>query len=103
MAPPVEWSPEAVEDVEAIAAWIERDSPAYARAVVGRIVDRAASFAIFPERGRIVPELGDAAVRERFVHGWRLIYRVERARVLILAVIHGRRLLDPDTDRQGRE
>ena len=38
MALEVAWSPEAVEDLESIGAYIERDSPFYARAVVSRIV-----------------------------------------------------------------
>lgn len=33
------WSPEAVEDLESIGACIERDSPFYARAVIGRVVE----------------------------------------------------------------
>ncbi|MDY0362104.1 MAG: type II toxin-antitoxin system RelE/ParE family toxin [Desulforegulaceae bacterium] len=30
----IKWSPEAVEDVESIAEYIDKDSPAYAKAVV---------------------------------------------------------------------
>ena len=37
----VSWSPEAVDDVEAIAEYIERDSPIYARAVVQKLLDAA--------------------------------------------------------------
>ena len=35
------------------------------------------------------------AIRERFVYSYRLIYRVEDHEVLIVAVVHGRRLLEP--------
>jgi plasmid stabilization system protein ParE len=49
--------------------------------------------------GRIVPEIGDAAIRERFVYSYRIIYRVENERVLIAAVIHGSRLLQPFIQR----
>ena len=37
MARALVWSPEAVEDIEAIAAYIERDSPWYAKAVASKI------------------------------------------------------------------
>jgi hypothetical protein len=36
-------------------------------------------------------------VRERFVYSYRLIYRIEPARILVTAVVHGRRLLDEAT------
>ena len=93
MALRVAWSPEAVEDIESIAAYIERDSTYYARAVVGKIVEMGKSLSQFPESGRIVPEIDDPAIRERFVYSYRVIYRVETDRLLIVAVVHGRRLL----------
>jgi plasmid stabilization system protein ParE len=41
MARALVWSPEAIEDIESIAAYIERDSPWYAKAVVSKIVETA--------------------------------------------------------------
>ena len=90
------WSPEAVEDIESIAAYIERDSPWYAKAVVTRLVATAESIPEFPELGRTVPETGHPAIRERLVYSYRLIYRVELTHILVVAVIHGRRLLPSD-------
>lgn len=89
------WSPEAVEDIESIASYIERDSPWYARAVVSRIVETAESIPDYPEMGRVVPEVGSDVIRERFVYSYRIIYRIETERILIAAVIHGSRLLQP--------
>lgn len=51
----VGWSPEALDDVEAIAEYIARDSSAYAAAVVHRIIEASRKLAAFPEIGRIVP------------------------------------------------
>ena len=39
--------------------------------------------------------MNDPDYRERFVHKYRVIYRVEPDRILIAAVIHGSRHLDP--------
>lgn len=64
MAVEVAWSPEAIEDIESIAAYIECDSPFYARAVVQKILDLGRSLPAFPAAGRVVPELDDPAVRE---------------------------------------
>lgn len=66
MAYELRWSPEAVEDVEQIAQYIERDSAWYAQAVVARFIAAAESLREFPERGRVVPELRDVSVRECF-------------------------------------
>jgi addiction module RelE/StbE family toxin len=90
----VRWSPEAIEDLEAIAEYIARDSEYYARAVVSEVLSASRSIAQFPLIGRIVPEMSDERIRERFVYSYRLIYRVERGRVLLVAVVHGKRLLD---------
>ena len=39
--------------------------------------------------------MNDPDYRERFVHKYRIIYRVESDHILIAAVIHGSRHLDP--------
>lgn len=99
MARTLVWSPEAIEDIESIASYIERDSPWYAKAVASKIVETAERIPEFPELGRIVPEIGNAAIRERFVYSYRIIYRLEAERIVVAAVIHGSRLLQPFVDR----
>ena len=99
MARHLRWSPEAVEDVESIAIYIERDSSYYARAVVSRIILLSETIPENPELGRVVPEINNPDYRERFIHKYRIIYRVESDRVLIAAVIHGSRHLDPLVER----
>ncbi|MDD5057022.1 MAG: type II toxin-antitoxin system RelE/ParE family toxin [Sideroxydans sp.] len=91
----ISWSPEALDDVDAIASYIAKDSPFYASAVVQKILDVAKSLGKFPNVGPIVPEIGEPEFRERFVYSYRVIYRVTAEQVLIVAVIHGRRLLTP--------
>ncbi|HEY7744448.1 MAG TPA: type II toxin-antitoxin system RelE/ParE family toxin [Burkholderiales bacterium] len=71
------WSPEAIEDIESIAEFIARDSPWYAKAVASRIVELAETIPDFPELGRMVPEIGETSIRERFVHRYRIIYRLD--------------------------
>jgi len=48
---------------------------------------------LFPESGRQVPESTDSKVRELLVEGYRIIYRLKKGRVQILAVAHGARNL----------
>lgn len=90
----IEWSPEATEDINAIAEYIGRDSVFYARAVITKILAVAKSLDVFPKAGRKVPELGDENIRERFTYSYRLIYRIKPGRILVVAVVHGKRLLE---------
>jgi toxin ParE1/3/4 len=64
-----------------------------------KIIAIAEAIPDFPEIGRIVPELGISNIRERFVYSYRLIYRIESAQILVAAVIHGSRLLEPFAKR----
>ncbi|MDO9583409.1 MAG: type II toxin-antitoxin system RelE/ParE family toxin [Desulfomicrobium sp.] len=93
MALLINWSPQALEDLELIAEYIARDSDFYARAVVQALLEGARSLGTLPNRGRIVPEFGDPCIRERLLYSYRLIYRIETERIVIVAVIHGQRLL----------
>lgn len=95
----VKWSPEATEDLESIAEYIARDSEFYARAVVTKILSVSRTIGEFPLIGRIVPEIGDERIRERLIYSYRLVYRVEPERILIVAVIHGKRLLENISER----
>ncbi len=94
MAHALIWSIEALEDIASIAEFIERDSVFYAEQVVERIVDLGAELPIHPKLGRIVPELHDPNVRERFIYSYRVIYELRDEAIEILAVIHGKRQLE---------
>lgn len=93
------WSPEAIEDLESIANYIAKDSEFYARAVVSKILDASRRIKKFPLIGREVPEMEDEAIRERFIYSYRLVYKIEKSRILIAAVIHGKRLIESITER----
>ncbi|OHD97602.1 MAG: plasmid stabilization protein [Sulfurimonas sp. RIFCSPHIGHO2_12_FULL_36_9] len=94
MAIKLEWSEEALEDIESIATYIEKDSPTYAKSVVSKFFEQAEIIKKFTELGRKVPELGDTNIREIFVYSYRLIYKIDSNTVLFVAVVHGKRLLE---------
>ncbi|MGQ0572185.1 MAG: type II toxin-antitoxin system RelE/ParE family toxin [Armatimonadota bacterium] len=48
----------------------------------------------FPEKGRVVPEVGRPEIREVIYRGHRVIYRVGPRSIWVLTVRHGRRLFD---------
>ena len=91
MARNVIWAYSAEEDLDAAAAYIHKDSPAYAASFVDRALEAGRSLDEFAVRGRIVPELRDSSIREIFIYSYRLVYRIEDNRISILALIHGRR------------
>jgi addiction module RelE/StbE family toxin len=99
MAANIIWSEQALDDIDAIAEYISRDSPFYAQRVAEEILDLATSIAEQPKIGRIVPELKHESVRERFIYSYRIIYEIRSSQVEIIAVIHGRRLLESIEDR----
>jgi plasmid stabilization system protein ParE len=71
--------------------------------VVSKIVETVEAIPDYPEMGRVVPELGETAIRERFVHRYRVIYRLDEERILIVAVIHGRQDFSPLSERMVGE
>lgn len=92
MAQALIWSREALDDIDRIAEHISEDSRYYAQQVVERLFDLANELSAHPKLGRIVPELADPNVRERFLY--RLIYELTDEEIYVLAVIHGKRLLE---------
>jgi len=92
----VVWSLLAAADLESIVEHIYRDSEFYAAAVARELVAAARSLATLSERGRVVPEYGDAGIRELIVRRYRLIYRVASGRVEVVRIIHGARQLPPN-------
>jgi plasmid stabilization system protein ParE len=56
-------------------------------------VNQTRILARFPQAGRKVPEFDDENIRELVVYSYRIIYRLREDEVLIVAVIHGKRVL----------
>jgi len=95
----VNWSPAAVEDLEAIAEYVAKDSVFYAGSLVARFMAVCRVLTEFPYSGRVVPEIGEPELRERLVFSYRLVYRVDDNKILVVVVLHGKRLLDNIEDR----
>lgn len=91
----VRWTPQAAEDLDAIANRIAEDSPTYARLFVMDVFTAVDRTARFPQSGRIVPETQDPSVRETVLGNYRIIYRLKPTTIEVLTIYHGARLLDP--------
>ncbi|MFN8159760.1 MAG: type II toxin-antitoxin system RelE/ParE family toxin [Solirubrobacterales bacterium] len=102
MARRLAWTETAWRDLERVGDYIAEDSPGYAAAFVRRVRDRARSLDELAERGRVVPELDDPAVRELVVGSYRLIYEIAEEAVYVLGLVHGARDLSALWDDGAR-
>jgi toxin ParE1/3/4 len=92
----VVWLPLAIERAAEAATYIAQDNPITARRWVDGLFAVAGTLSRLPERGRLVPELRRADVREVLFGNCRIVYRVEARRVAILTVRHLRRRFDSE-------
>lgn len=85
----IEWTEPAVLDLESIWNYIRRDSEYYATRFIEKIIEAVEKLERFPKIGRLVPEAEEENIRELLFYNYRIIYRIEEKRILILTVIHG--------------
>jgi plasmid stabilization system protein ParE len=97
----VAWANSARDALDEVITYIAQDSRQAAGHVLEAALEAAASLATLSERGRVVPEINNSAIREILVFRYRLMYRVESERVVVVAFVHGAR--DFATWRQGQD
>ncbi|MBP7528741.1 MAG: type II toxin-antitoxin system RelE/ParE family toxin [Syntrophorhabdaceae bacterium] len=90
------WSPLAVERVTEIAQYIARDNPAAAEVWVNTIFSKVGDLKAFPQSGRLVPETNNHNIRDLIYGNYRIVYRIEKKRISILTVRHGKQMLPVD-------
>ena len=87
------WTDQAIKDLNKIAEYIAIDSQRYAKVQIKRIRTKAQTLTQFPMSGRIVPEINRDDVRELILGNYRIIYKkVSANRIDILTIHHGARL-----------
>ncbi len=89
------WSPQALKDLEAIGDYLAREAPAYAQTFVDGAFAAVERLEVFPNSGRAVPEIDDAALREIIYRGYRVFHLVsgsgDETEVEVLSVFHSTR------------
>jgi len=90
------WSGPALRDLRAIRHHVSRSRPDAARRLGVAIRERVERLRTFPHSGRVVPEIGLDHIREIIVRPYRVVFEVREHRVLILRVLHSRRLIPED-------
>ena len=89
----VRLSRSARSDIQDIVRYISVDDPTQAVRFGRFLIHHAKSLREFPERGRVVPEFSDIAIREIIVRAYRIVYRVdhETASIEIIRFWHAGR------------
>ena len=67
------WTPQALDDVEAICKFIARDSNHFAHLFANKVLEKAKTLEAFPHAGRVVPESNQETIREIFYGNYRII------------------------------
>jgi toxin ParE1/3/4 len=88
-------TPRAVDDLNSICTYIEKDSPQNAAVVARRLLDAIDSLERFPTRFKVYQNRQNPAraVHAMSVHPFIVYYRVSKSRdrVDVLTILHGRR------------
>jgi toxin ParE1/3/4 len=96
MATKVTWLRAALDDLDNVLGFIEKQSPTYATIVGESIIAAVEDLALFPLMGPQVRERDEGDLRQRLVYRYRVIYRVKPDRVEIVGIVHGSRPLPGD-------
>lgn len=87
------WTENSVQDLLSIKEFISLDSFERAETWVRELYFSGEDLAVFPLRGRIVPEFNRENIRELLIENYRLVYRVKATSIEILTVFEGHRQL----------
>jgi len=90
------WSPLAQERLSDIADYIAQDKPGAALNWVKSVFDEVENLAIFPDSGRIVPELENEQYKELIIGNYRVIYKITEKHIQILTIRSFKQLLSSD-------
>lgn len=90
----IRWTNFAIQNLNDIADYIEKDSYRYASLVVERLFSTVDVLEQFPLSGRMVPEFQDKSIRELIRINYRIVYKViNKSRIDVITVHHSARLL----------
>ena len=89
------WTIKAVEHIEEIGSFIEKDSPFQARRVVQLIIKETRKLKEHIRIGHMIPEVQNDKYRELRVFSYRILYKLlSEDKIAIIGVVHGNRLFN---------
>lgn len=90
------WSPLAIEQVKDIANYIALDKVPATQSWIEEVFDSVKRLEEFSESGRKVPEIDRENIREIVNGNYRVIYKIENNKVLVLTVKNYRQQLNQE-------
>jgi len=90
------WSPLALQKVSEIADYIALDKQLASLHWIEKVFEEVEKLSVFPQSGRIVPELNNDQYRELVIGNYRLIYKQNEAQIQILTIRNFKQILSPD-------
>lgn len=85
------FAPQAGRDLESLVRYVARNAGSEIAERFGlQLVEKALSLAVFPERGRVVPEVG-LPFREIIYRSYRIVYRLSDGLVEVVRFWHAAR------------
>lgn len=92
----IEVAQSARDEMRDILDWhASQDVPDVGTRLVLEIIDRVRQLAVFPDSGRVVPELETPWLRELEHPPFRIVYRRDEGRVTVVRVWRSERSMDP--------
>lgn len=89
------WSPEADGDLRDIWHYVAQDDPRAADALLDKLADAVWPLRDYPEFGRLRPDLAPG-LRSMPAGSHVIYYKIDSNGVVLVRVLHGRRLLRAD-------
>ncbi len=90
----INWTNQALGDLQAIGDFIGRDTPAFAQIFVNKVFETVERLEKFPRSRRIVPEINQDKIREIILGSYRVVYLLDEDEVNVLTVFHASRLFN---------
>ena len=79
----LEWSPDALDDLDDIWSTIAEDNVSKAVSFVEEIRERAQDLLIAPKSGIMIPEIGKEELRELHYKNYTVVYEIRKESILI--------------------
>ena len=92
----VRWTKEALLNVQEIEGYIAKDNPVAAIKFTEKIISIVENLTLFPEKGRIVPELSFEQIREVIFKNYRIVYLLKKDSIDILTIFEAHKLLSKE-------
>jgi len=90
------WSKESLQRLSEIDEFISWDNRERAERFVDYLIERGESVSRNPQIGRIVSEISNPSIREIIAKKYRIVYRIQENKIVILTIFEGHRLLRLD-------